>query len=264
MQWDPAGRLDPEKLKGQEAIVHLAGKNIAGRWTEKFKREVRESRVVGTRTLAMAAAESFRQTGMPRAFVAASAIGYYGDRGDEELTEVSGPGEGFLAEVCEEWESAARPAEEAGIRVVHLRLGVVLAKNGGALKAMLPAFRLGLGGRIGDGRQFMSWVTIDDVVGAFLFALSNDGLHGAVNVVAPEPVRNAEFVQTLAKALHRPAIFPLPAFVVRAALGEMGEALLLGSARVRPAKLQEAQYGFQHRELGEALTSCARGRVIVA
>src|SRR5215469_3262772 len=182
VQWDPTRPMDPQKLAGYEAVIHLAGKNIAGRWTEKFKREVRESRVTGTRTLATAAAESFRQTGMPRVFVAASATGYYGDRGNEELTEASAPGRGFLADVCQEWEAAAQPAAKAGVRVVHFRLGVVLAKSGGALKAMLPAFRLGLGGRIGDGRQFMSWVAIDDVVGAFLFALSNEPVRGPVNV----------------------------------------------------------------------------------
>ena len=253
VQWNPGQALDPQKLAGFDAIVHLAGKSISGRWSENFKREVRESRVLGTRTLATAAAESFRRTGLPRAFVAASATGYYGNRGDEELTEDSKRGSGFLAEVCEEWEAAATPAAEAGVRVVNLRIGVVLAKHGGALQAMLPAFRLGLGGPVGDGRQYMSWIALDDVVGAFLFALTNEKLHGPVNAVAPQPVRNVEFVRALGKALHRPAFFPLPAFVVRTAFGEMGEALLLGSAWVRPAKLEAAGYPFRHPELDEAL-----------
>jgi len=255
VQWNPAQPLDPRNLEGFAAIVHLAGKSISGRWSGKFKREVRESRVVGTRTLAIAAAESYRSTGQPRVIVAASATGYYGNRGDEELTEESTPGSGFLAEVCQEWESAATPAADAGVRVVNLRIGVVLAKHGGALPAMLPAFRVGLGGPVGSGRQYWSWITLDDVVGAFLFALNSEVLHGPVNAVAPAAVRNAEFVRALAKALHRPAIFPLPAFVVRTVFGEMGEALLLGSARVRPAKLEAAGYKYRHPELGEALNA---------
>ncbi len=253
MQWTPGQALDPAKLAGFDAIVHLAGKNIAGRWTEKFKREVRDSRVLGTRTLATAAAESFRASGTPRIFAAASATGYYGDRGDEELSEDSQRGCGFLAEVCEEWEAAASPAAEAGVRVVNLRTGVVLAKDGGALRAMLPAFRLGLGGPVGDGRQYMSWIALDDVVGAFLFALTNEKLHGPVNAVAPKPVRNSEFVRALGKALHRPAFFPVPAFVVRTLFGEMGDSLLLASERVRPARLEAAGYSYRHPELAVAL-----------
>jgi uncharacterized protein (TIGR01777 family) len=240
-------------MEGLDAVVHLAGKSISGRWSKKFKSEVRESRVLGTRTLATATAESFRATGLPRIFVAASATGFYGNRGDEELTEESKPGSGFLAEVCEEWEVAASPAAEAGVRVVNLRIGVVLAKHGGALQAMLPPFRLGLGGPIGDGRQYWSWIMLDDVVGAFLFALANDNLQGPANAVAPQAFRNAEFARTLGNALNRPAIFPLPAFVVRTMFGEMGEALLLGSALVRPAKLAAAGHVFRHPELNEAL-----------
>jgi len=253
VQWNPVQPLDPQKLAGFDAIVHLAGKSISGHWSEKFKREVRESRVLGTQTLATAAAESYRRTGQPRTFVAASGAGYYGNRGDEELTEDSKPGSGFLAEVCEEWEAAASSATEAGIRVVNLRIGLVLAKHGGALQAMLPAFRLGLGGPVGDGRQYMSWITLDDVVGAFLFVLATEKLHGPVNTVAPQAVRNCEFARALGMALNRPAFFPLPAFIVRTAFGEMGESLLLGSALVRPAKLEAAGYPFRHPELGEAL-----------
>lgn len=259
VQWDPSSPLNPRSLEGFDAIVHLAGKNIAGRWSEKFKREVRESRVQGTRTVATAAAESFRQTGMPRVLVAASATGYYGNRGGEELTEESKPGSGFLADVCQEWENAASPAAEAGIRVVHLRIGVVLARHGGALPAMLPAFRLGLGGPVGDACQFWSWITLDDVIGAFRFALTNDGLRGPVNAVSPLPVRNREFVRALGKALNRPAVFPLPAFVVRTLFGEMGESLLLASARVMPSKLEAAGYRFRHSDLPGALQAALAG-----
>ena len=258
VQWDPAQPLEPSRLKGFDALVHLAGKNISGYWTDKFKREVRESRVQGTRTLATAAAESFRQTGTPRVLVAASATGYYGNRGDEVLTEASPRGTGFLADVCQEWEDVAAPAVEAGLRVVHIRIGVVLAKEGGALQAMLPPFRLGLGGPVGNGRQYWSWITLDDVVGVFLFALSNDELHGAVNAVTPQSLRNAEFVRELGKAINRPAIVPLPAFVVRTLFGEMGDALLLASAQVAPAKLQAAGYHFRHPELPEALRATLR------
>lgn len=255
VQWGPAAPLDPRALENFDAIVHLAGKDIAARWTEKLKREVRESRVQGTHTLATAAAAAFRQTGKPRIFASTSAIGYYGDRGDEELTEVSPRGSGFLAEVCQEWEDAAAPAAAAGIRVVHPRIGVVLAKHGGALRAMLPAFRLGLGGLVGNGRQYMSWVTLDDVVSAFRFALQHDRLAGPVNVVAPQAVRNRDFVRALGAALHRPAVFPLPAFVVKALFGEMGEALLLASARVKPTALEASGYKFRHADLAEALRS---------
>jgi uncharacterized protein (TIGR01777 family) len=255
LQWDPAHPLDQQKLAGFDAVIHLSGKNIAGRWTEQFKRELRDSRVRSTQTLATAAAESFRNTGMPRVFIAASAIGYYGDRGDEILTEQSTPGSGFLADVCQEWESATKSASEAGVRVVNLRIGVVLTKEGGALKAMLPAFRLGFGGPVGNARQYWSWITLDDLVNVFLFALANDNLRGPVNAVAPNPARNAEFTQALARVLHRPAIFPLPAFAVKTLFGEMGESLLLASARVQPAKLEAAGYPFRHPDLVDALAS---------
>lgn len=253
LQWDPVQPLDSQKLNGVDAIIHLAGKNTFGLWTKQFKREVRDSRVVGTGTLSTAAAESCRRTGMPRTFVAASAIGYYGNRGDELLTEQSPPGSDFLAHVCEEWEAATTPAADAGVRVVNLRIGVVLAGQGGALKAMLPAFRLGLGGPVGTGRQYWSWIALDDLVNIFLFALANDSLHGPANAVAPNPGRNSEFTRTLAEVLHRPAIFPLPEFVVKTLFGEMGESLLLASARVQPTKLESAGYRFRHYDLAEAL-----------
>ena len=253
VQWDPASPLDPRPLENFDAIVHLAGRNIAGRWSDKFKREVRESRVQGTRTLATAAAESIRHIGNPKIFVAASATGYYGNRGDEELTEASPRGQGFLADVCQEWENAATPAAAAGVRVVHIRIGVVLTKDGGALRAMLPAFRLGLGGPVGDGRQYLSWITLEDVVGAFQFALTSDKLSGPANAVAPQPVRSRDFARALGAALHRPAVLPLPAFVVRSLFGEMGESLLLASARVLPAKLQASGFHFANPDLAEAL-----------
>jgi len=253
VQWNPAEPLDPGKLAGIDAVVHLAGKNIAGYWTEKFKQEVRDSRVRGTQTLATAAAQSYRQSGLPRLFISASAIGYYGDRGEELLTEESGPGQGFLADLAQRWEAATSPARDAGMRVVNLRIGVVLAGSGGALQPMLLPFKLGLGGRIGSGKQYWSWVSLDDVVGAVLFALQNDSLSGPVSVVSPEPARNEEFVRALGEQLNRPTIFPLPAFVVRTLLGEMGDAALLGSARVEPVKLKAAGYQFVHPDLKSAI-----------
>jgi uncharacterized protein (TIGR01777 family) len=253
VQWNSAPPLGTEKLAACDAVVHLAGKNIAGYWTEKFKREVRDSRVRGTQTLATAASQSYRQKGRPRVFISASAIGYYGDRGDELLTEESGPGQGFLADLAQQWEAATSPARDAGVRVVNLRIGVVLARGGGALQPMLLPFRLGLGGRIGSGKQYWSWVSLDDVVEAVLFVLQNDSLCGPVNVVSPEPARNEEFVRALGEQLHRPTIFPLPAFVVRTLLGEMGNAALLGSVRVQPAKLKAAGYQFRYPHLKDAL-----------
>jgi uncharacterized protein (TIGR01777 family) len=253
VQWDPAAPLDPGKLAGCDAVVHLAGKSIVGYWTKKFKQEARDSRVQGTSTLASAAAESFRRTGQPRIFISASAIGYYGNRGDEVLTETSSPGEGFLADVSRAWEAATNVASEAGIRVINLRIGLVLAPDGGALKPLLLAFKLGLGGRIGDGKQYWSWISLADVVGAILFAVENDSLQGPVNLAGPEPSSNEEFVRALGKELHRPTIFPLPAWVVRTLMGEMGDAALLGSARVVPAKLQAAGYKCIHPDLKSAL-----------
>ena len=260
VQWSPGERLDPEKLAGADAIVHLAGKNVAGRWTEKFKQEVLESRVRGTRTLADAAAESYRRSRRPRIFISASGINYYGSRGDELLTEQSSPGKGFLAEVGQQWEAATVPASEAGVRVVNLRIGVVLAHDGGALKPMLLPFRLGLGGRIGSGKQFWSWISFDDVIGVALFALHNDSLRGPMNTVGPSPVRNEEFVWALGKELHRPTIFPLPTWVVRTLLGEMGEELLLTSIRAEPAKLKAAGYRFAHSELRDAIQVAVSGK----
>jgi uncharacterized protein (TIGR01777 family) len=260
VQWNPGTSLDPQKLAGSDAIIHLAGKNVAGRWTKKFKQEVLESRVQGTRTLAEAAAESYRRIGQPSTLISASGINYFGNRGDELLTEDSSAGQGFLAEVAQQWEAATAPASEAGVRAVNLRIGVVLAQDGGALKPMLLPFRLGLGGRIGSGNQFWSWIAFEDVIGIALFALQDQSLSGPVNTVGPNPVRNTEFVRALGRELHRPAIFPLPAWLVRTLLGEMGDEFLLTSIRADPTKLKTAGYVFAHSELDDALHAALHGK----
>jgi len=250
--WDPdSGYIDAESLHRLDAVVHLAGENIAGgRWTDRRKEVLRRSRVDSTRLLCATVA---KRSPPPAVVVSASAIGYYGDRGADTMTEESAPGPGFLPQLCKEWEEATAPAEEKGIRVVHLRLGVVLSARGGALAKMLTPFKLGVGGRIGTGSQFMSWIALDDAVRAITFALETESLRGAVNAVAPRPVTNAEFTRTLGCVLGRPTVFPMPAFVARAAFGEMADALLLASTRVRPARLEEAGFTFQYPELGGAL-----------
>ncbi len=252
--WDPqTGVSDPERLSGLRAVVHLAGENIAaGRWTAAMKQRIRESRVIGTRSLCETLV---RASSPPQTFVCASAIGYYGDRGDELLDESSPPGSGFLPEVCREWEAAAEPARAAGIRVVHLRIGVVLSRSGGALAQMLLPFRLGLGGRVGPGTQFMSWISRPDVAGVVAHVLTHAQLSGPVNTVAPNPVTNAEFTRILGKVLRRWTIFPLPAFAARLALGQMADDLLLASARVVPRKLTESGYVFRFPTLEECLTA---------
>lgn len=252
VRWNPATGTPPESsaIEGCDAVVHLAGESIAGRWTAAKKRRIKESRINGTRLLASALAALQRP---PRVLACASAVGFYGDRGDEILDERSAPGRDFLAETCQQWEAAAAPAAARGIRVVHLRFGVVLAKQGGALARMLTPFRLGLGGRIGDGTQYMSWIAIDDVVGAILHALTREDLAGPVNTVAPAPATNREFTATLARVLSRPAIFPMPAAVARLAFGEMAQALLLSSQRVAPVRLLGSGYIFQHPRLEGAL-----------
>ena len=250
--WDPtAGRIDAAALEGADAVVHLAGESIAaGRWTAARKRAIRDSRVGGTRLLAEAVAGLRRP---PRVLVSASAVGYYGDRGDEPLTEASAPGQGFLAEVAVAWEAAAEPARRAGLRVVHPRIGLVLAAAGGALPKMLTPFRLGLGGVIGDGRQQVSWIALDDLVSVLRHLLTTDSLAGPVNAVAPAPVDNRELTRTLARVLGRPALLPLPASVVRLVFGEMGLALLLASARVLPARLEATGFRFRNPTLEAAL-----------
>ena len=250
--WDPeSGALDSSALAGVDAVVRLAGESVAGgRWTEAKKRRIRSSRVDGTRGLAASLARLERP---PRVLVSASAVGYYGDRGAELLREGSAPGTGFLAEVCQEWETATEPAARARIRVVRLRIGMVVSRRGGALAAMLTPFRLGAGGPVGGGAQWVSWIAIDDLVAAILHALDTASLAGAVNAVAPEPVQNRELARTLGRVLGRPALLPLPAFAARLLLGQMADELLLASARVEPARLQATGFAFRHPTLEDAL-----------
>jgi uncharacterized protein len=248
--WDPAKPLTPETVSGFDAVIHLAGESIFGRWTASKKAKIRESRVKGTANLASALGRAEEK---PKVFVCRSAIGYYGNRGDESLTEGSAPGRGFLAQVCQEWEEATMPAVQADIRTAHLRTGIVLSPKGGALGAMLLPFKMGVGGRVGDGQQWMSWIDVQDMVGGIHHILKNDLLQGPVNMVAPKPVRNEEFVKTLAGVLSRPAILPMPAFAVKAVFGEMGEELLLSSAKVEPNKLISSGYPFRHRDLRKSL-----------
>jgi hypothetical protein len=252
IRWDPSsGVRDLTLLEGMDGVVHLAGENIAGgRWTERRKAEIRRSRVEGTRRLV----EAFGRLGRPpKVLVVASAIGFYGDRGGEVLTEESPAGHDFLAQVCREWEAAAAEAGKLGMRVVSPRFGIVLSPDGGALQKMLLPFRMGAGGRVGSGEQYWSWIALEDVVGAIQHALAGDALTGPVNVVAPAPVTNAEFTRVLARVLRRPAIAPLPAIAARLMLGEMADALLLASARVVPKRLQETSYQFRFPELEGAL-----------
>jgi len=250
IRWDPARPLVPESVSGFDTVIHVAGESIVGRWTEAKKRRILESRVQGTSHLAEALAAAAQR---PRVLISASAIGYYGDRGEETLREDSTSGEGFLPEVCRQWERATEPAAKAGIRTVQLRFGLVLSASGGALQKMLPPFRVGVGGNMGNGRQWWSWVDISDLVGAVVHVIKTDTLRGPVNVVAPTPVRNAEFTKTLASVLSRPAIFPMPAFAARLVFGQMGDELLLASQRVVPAKLMANGYVFQKADLRAAL-----------
>lgn len=250
--WDPStGEIDAAALEGVDAVVHLAGENVAaGRWNAARKAAIRSSRVDGTSLLCKTLAGL---SAKPRVLVAASAVGYYGDRGDEWLDERSAPGTGFLPETCQAWEAAARPASDAGIRVAHLRIGVVFSPSGGALQKMLTPFRLGLGGVLGSGRQFMSWIALDDLVGAIHHALFRKTVHGPVNAVAPSPVTNAEFTKTLGRVLGRPTILPAPTAAVRVVFGEMGRTLLLEGARVRPSALLADGFEFLHPNLDVAL-----------
>jgi uncharacterized protein (TIGR01777 family) len=248
--WDTARAIAPESISGFDAVVHLAGESIVGRWTEAKKRRILESRVQGTRNLVQVLVEAPQP---PRLFISASAIGYYGNRGDETLHEESASGEGFLPEVCREWEGATELAAKAGIRIVQTRFGLVLSPSGGALQKMLFPFRMGVGGNLGNGRQWWSWVDIEDLVGAVQHVMKTDTLRGPVNVVAPSPVRNMEFTRILASVLSRPAIFPMPAFAARIAFGQMADELLLASQRVEPAKLKASGYVFQKPDLRKAL-----------
>ena len=251
-QWNPEnGSIDAGELEGHDAAVHLAGESVAdGRWTDDKKKRIRDSRVKGTRLLTETLA---RLAARPGVLVCASAIGFYGNRGAEVLREDSASGSDFLSEVCRAWEAAAEPARQSGMRVVNLRIGVVLSDHGGALAKMLTPFKMGVGGKIGSGDQYMSWIALDDIVGAIKHAITNESLDGPVNGVAPRPVTNAEFTRALGGVLGRPTLFPVPAFAARLAFGEMADALLLSSARVEPAQLQSTDYRFSYPELEGAL-----------
>jgi uncharacterized protein (TIGR01777 family) len=254
VQWDPAaGRLDPARLEGVDAVVHLAGENLAARWSARRKQAIRDSRVGGTRLLAQALSQLARP---PRVLVSTSAVGIYGNRGDEVLTESSATPAArpdFLVEVAREWEAATEPAQAAGIRVVMLRSGLVLSPAGGVLGRMLPAFRMGVGGRLGSGRQWMSWIAIDDTIGAIHHALMTESLDGPVNATAPYPVSNRDFAFTLGRVIGRPTILPAPATALRLAFGEMADVALLAGARVVPARLVQSGYEFRHEQLEGAL-----------
>jgi uncharacterized protein (TIGR01777 family) len=250
-RWDPlGGTIDASAFEGVDAVVHLAGENIAERWTAAKKVNIRDSRINGTLVLCEALT---RLTAPPKVLVSASAIGYYGDRGEESLSEESAPGTGFLPEVCRAWEAATEPARQAGLRTVQLRFGVVLSAAGGALAKILTPFRLGIGGVLGSGRQYMSWIALEDAVGAIQYAIVTDSLQGPVNAVAPHALTNQEFTKALGKVLGRPTIVPLPAFAARLMFGEMADELLLASARVQPAKLLASGYRFRYPEIEGAL-----------
>jgi uncharacterized protein (TIGR01777 family) len=252
IEWDPdRGTITVAALEGLDAVVHLAGESIAtGRWTDEKKQRIRDSRVRGTKLLSESLANL---NSPPKTFVCASAIGYYGDRGNLILDEGTAPGSDFLSSVCAEWEQACEAAAAKGIRVINIRIGVVLSAGGGALAKMLTPFRMGVGGRVGSGKQWMSWIALDDVIGGIKFVLSTESLSGPVNFVAPQPVTNAEFTKTLGKVLSRPTLFPIPAFGVRLAFGEMADALLLSGQRINPARLKQAGYKFEYAELESTL-----------
>ncbi len=252
--WDPLkGEPPAESLKGVDAVIHLAGEPIAQRWTAEARKRIRDSRVIGTRNLVRALGKLGKR---PGTLICSSAIGYYGDRGDEMLTESSPPGTGFLPDVCVEWEQEAQTAEALGIRVLRMRTGVALDRRGGALQKMLPPFRLGVGGKLGSGRQWMSWIHIDDLVGLLALGLA-PGLSGPVNAVSPNPVTNAEFTRGLAAALHRPAIFPVPALAVRLLFGQMAD-VVLTSQRVVPKAAADFGYSFRFPQLAPALASAVQ------
>ncbi len=259
LRWDPeAGTIDAQALEGLDAVVHLAGENIgARRWSRARKRRLVESRTRDTRLLAATIAALERP---PRVLVSASGVGIYGDRGDEVLSEESVPGKGFLAELARDWEEATAPAERRGVRVVRVRIGLVLAARGGVLARMVPLFRLGLGGRLGHGRQWISWIALDDLVGALRHALTQPGLSGPVNAVAPFPIPNREFTHALARALGRPALLPAPAFALRLALGrERADELLLASQRAQPRRLLASGFAFRFPVLEDALRHVVSG-----
>jgi uncharacterized protein len=251
LAWDPMRGFDPpDALSGVDAVVHLAGENVGQRWTRATKRAIRESRVIGTTTLVDGLAAA---TPRPSVFVSASAIGIYGARGDERLLEEASPGDDFLGGVCREWEAAALRAETFGVRTAVLRFGPILGHGGGPLPRLLPFFRAGLGGRLGSGKQWMSWIHLEDLVRAIVFCLETPEIAGVFNTTAPEPVTNAEFTRALGEVLRRPTVVPVPGFAVRAVYGEMAETVLTGQRAV-PDKLEAAGFGFRHRTVTEALT----------
>ncbi len=251
-EWQPMGEPDGALVDDVDAVVHLAAETIKGWWTRHKKERILESRVRGTDMIAKSIAAAQHKT---RVFISASATGFYGHRKDEVLTEESDGGRGFLAELAREWERATRPAQQAGVRTVLLRTGIVLSGHGGALQAMIPSFRMGMGGPVSNGKQFWPWITLEDVVRAILFALENEALSGPVNVCAPQHTTNREFTRAMGRVMHRPAIFPLPSVVVTLVLGEMGQEALLTSTRAEPAKLKAAGFSFQHPEIEQALAS---------
>jgi uncharacterized protein (TIGR01777 family) len=252
VQWDPASGIpDKTSIEGLDAVVHLAGENIAaGRWTTEQKRRIRESRIQGTRLLAQSLAYLFDP---PKVLISVSAIGYYGDRGEQRLDESSAPGSGFLPELCREWEAATAQASARHIRVVNPRLGMVLSAAGGSLAKMLPIFRLGIGGRVGSGKQYMSWIAIDDLVRIIEYAIQDESLRGPINAVAPNPVTNLEFSKILGRVLNRPSFMALPAFAARLIWGQLADEVLLASARVSPERLLQSNYKFLFPNLEAAL-----------
>ena len=253
ISWLPdRGQIDAKGFEGVDAVVNLAGENLFQRWTDPVKRRIRESRVSGTSLLARTLS-SLPISNRPSVLLSGSAVGIYGSRGDETLDEASAAGSGFLASVCKDWESATRPAADAGIRVVMLRTGIVLSNRGGALAKFLLPFRLGIGGRLGTGAQWMSWIARHDAVEAMLWLLGDDRTSGPVNVTAPNPVDNAEFTRALAHVLGRPAVLPVPRLIIELALGELADAAILASQRVRPARLLESGFGFNYPTLEGAI-----------
>jgi len=251
--WDPyKNEVDISRMEGYDAFVHLSGESINGRWTRSKKKKILNSRVISTKFLSECIS---KLQNPPKAFICSSAIGYYGNRGDEELTESSSAGTGFLAEVCKAWEAETKSIEVKGLRVVNIRTGLILSPDGGALEKLLLPFKLGVGGQIGSGSQWWSWITLIDLLRIYQYSIENNGVKGIINAVSPNPERNSTFVKTLAKVLHRPAIFPLPGFVVKLIFGEMGQELLLDGQKVIPSKLSESGYKFQQSELESALRS---------
>jgi uncharacterized protein (TIGR01777 family) len=253
LHWDPIKReLHTNRLEGYDAVIHLSGESIAGRFTAAKKKRIMESRREGTQFLVETL---LTLKNPPKHFISSSAIGYYGNRNDEELTESSGPGTDFLAEVCKAWEAATEPLKAKGIRVANIRTGIVLDPKGGALEKLLLPFKLGAGGPIGSGKQWWSWIMLEDLLNIYIYALENESISGAINAAAPNATRNKDFVKALGKAMHRPSFMPLPSFAVKLLLGEMGDALLLSSQHVIPKKLTDSGFTFKHPNLEEGLES---------